>query len=170
MISERERGAVQIGRPPLRSIYSALSARTQELEAVHRQVGVCNPLRAAATTRHACPCEHHHGVRRSISVLVESIEADVVVRVACLVIARVVLLAGNFAVDGGLFVRLDTFGTSEQTPSRDPNRNERSAIGPSAERGRFGRQTLRYEITLEDILYLRRTAGPRSPNVEPSPS
>ena len=60
--------------------------------------------------------------------LVERLQRDVVERVAHLVVARVVLLAGRAAEDRDLLGRLDTLGAGEEAAGRYSGGDERPVV------------------------------------------
>src|SRR5204862_7689371 len=85
----------------------------------------------------------------TVGELVEAGRVDVRDRVAGLVVAAVVRLAGHAAERRRLLGRLDALGAGEQPPRRDPHGDERPVVRAAVERRRRRREALRREVALK---------------------
>jgi len=96
-------------------------------------------------SQHRIGVERVHRVRRRLA-------GDGVDVVARLVVARVVLLARDAAVDGDLFLRLGHLGAGEQAAARDAAVDEADVVGAAVERLRLRGHATPLEVALEDLL------------------
>jgi len=98
-----------------------------------------------------------------LGVLLEDLEADVVEVVAGQVIALVVLLADEAAVDVRLILGLDALGSGEQAAGRyvDSGRDKGPVVGAAAKSRRLGFQSPRVEVLDEQPLDLFGARGCR---------
>ena len=93
-------------------------------------------------------------MRRGVGHLLERRVVQVQQRVAALVVAGVVRLTGDAAVDRGLRGRLDPLGAGEQAAGRDPGLDERAVVRAPVERRRLRREPLAREVVEEHRLDL----------------
>src|SRR5512141_2935443 len=94
-------------------------------------------------------------VHCSVAQFVERLGAHIGDVIARLVVTGVVRLTGGAAVDSRLLRGLDALGPAEQATGGNTGRDEGAVVRPAIKCGRLGRQTLTFEVAVEDLLDLR---------------